>query len=76
MKFDAERNALGFASRDEVQEFHNQLSALVRLAMVQATKQIEDPAAAKDASRAVMKELRAVVRALNVLRTTLPRKTF
>jgi hypothetical protein len=76
MKFDASDNTLGFASRAEAEEFHLQLSALVRTAMVQATRHIEDPAEAKDASRGVMKEMRAVVRALNALRSTLPRKTF
>ena len=76
MRFDAEDNSLGFSSRAEAEEFHLQLSALLRTAMVQATRHIEDPAEAKDASREVMKEMRAVVRAINVLRSTLPRKTF
>ncbi len=76
MRFDSEHNTLDFSSRAEVEEFHLQLSSLVRLAMVQATRQIADPGEAKNASQGVMQELRAVVRTLNVLRAALPRKEF
>ncbi len=76
MKYDPEKVTLEFASREEVEEFHLQVSALVRLAMVQATRTVEDPEQAKDLSRDVMKEFRAVMRALNALRSGLPRKAF
>ncbi|MEZ4219413.1 MAG: hypothetical protein R3B13_00700 [Polyangiaceae bacterium] len=76
MKYDAEQNALGFKSQDEVEEFHRELSVLVRSAMINATRHIEDPQKAKEVSRGVMKDLRAVVRALNALRTSLPRRSF
>jgi hypothetical protein len=76
MKYTADAATLEFASLEEVNEFHLQLSALVRTAMVQATRHVEDPDQAKDLSREVMKEYRAVIRALNVLRASLPRKTF
>ncbi len=68
MKFDGEGQVLAFASREEVEQFHTELSALIRGAMVGATRHIEDPAAATEASREVMKEFRTLMRALNVLR--------
>jgi hypothetical protein len=76
MKYDAEALTLRFASLEEAEEFHVQVTALVRAAMVDATRTIEDPELAKNESRDVMKELRAVMRALNALRTGLPRKAF
>jgi hypothetical protein len=76
MKYDPESVTLEFASREEAEEFHVQVSALVRMAMVQATRTVEDPEQAKNLSKDVMKEFRAVIRALNALRSGLPRKAF
>ena len=76
MRLDPHSNTLAFASREELQELHDQLSALVRLAMLQASKHEEDPQKAKELTKNVMQELRTVVRFLNVAREHLPRKSF
>jgi hypothetical protein len=76
VKYDPETRALGFASEEELHEFHDELSRLIRSAMVSATRRIEDANLAKDASKEVMKEFHALVRTLNVLRANIPRKTF
>jgi predicted NAD-dependent protein-ADP-ribosyltransferase YbiA (DUF1768 family) len=76
MKFDPETLTLQFASQEEAVEFHVQVTALVRAAMVETTRAVEDPEQAKNLSRDVMKELRSVMRALNALRSGLPRKAF
>jgi hypothetical protein len=60
MKYDPEKVTLEFASREEAEEFHLQVSALVRVAMVQATRTVEDPEQALNLSRDVMTEFRAV----------------
>lgn len=76
MKLDPETNTLTFASREELQNLHDQLSSLVRLAMVQASKHEEDPHKAKELTKHVMQELRTVMRFLNVAREHLPKKSF
>jgi hypothetical protein len=76
MKYDATGLRLEFASAEEAKEFHLEVTALIRLAMVEATRAVEDPEQAKGLSRDVMKEYRAVMRALNALRSGLPRKEF
>ncbi len=76
MKYERESTTLSFRSQAEVEAFHGELSALVRAAMVQATRRVEDPQAAVGLSRQVMKDYRAVLRALNALRRGLPRKEF
>lgn len=68
MNYDGEGKVLRFSSKEEVEQFHAELSALIRGAMVGATRHIEDPEAAKAASREVMKEFHTLMRALNVLR--------
>lgn len=76
MKYERESATLNFRSQAEVEAFHAELSGLVRAAMIQATKAVEDPKAAVELSRAVMKDYRAVLRALNALWRGLARKTF
>lgn len=76
MRFDEKTTSLQFASAKEAQEFHLGISALVRGAMVEATRSVDDPERAKALSREVIKEYRAVMRALNAFRTVLPRKDF
>jgi hypothetical protein len=76
MRYDATTHSLAFASQSEVEEFHAQLVDLLRTAMITATRRIPDSQEAKVVSREVMKDHRAVMRALNVVRSSLPRKTF
>jgi hypothetical protein len=76
MTYDPKTRALGFASEEELGEFHDELSRLVRSAMVSATRHIEDPHQAKAASREVMKEFRALIRTLNVLRGSLTPRAY
>jgi hypothetical protein len=76
MKYDSTAHTLAFTSEEELRQFHLQLSALIRSAMVQATGTIEDPEQAKGVSRDVLHDFAIVVRALNTLRRGLPRKTF
>jgi hypothetical protein len=76
MRFDPDACSLSFASPSELQAFHDELSTLVRAAMVGATRHIADSDEAKKASQSVMRELRVSMRALNVMRAKLPRKTF
>lgn len=73
MKWDAEQQTLTFGSLAEAEDFHTQLSALLRSAMVSATRHIEDGAAAKELSKLVLQDHAAVMRVLNALRTGLPR---
>ena len=76
MRYDPETLSLGFSSQEEVEEFHSELVVLLRSAMVTATRRIPDSGKAKLVSREVMKDNRAVMRALNLVRHALPRKTF
>ena len=76
MKYRRDENNLSFSSEKEIQDFHLQLSALLRQTMVHATCRIEDPEQAKVASRRVMQEFPLLLRALNALRAGLPRKQF
>lgn len=73
MKWDPEVHTLTFGSLAEAEDFHTQLSALLRAAMVQATRHIEDGEAAKALSKVVLQDHAAVMRVLNALRTGLPR---
>ncbi len=76
MRYDTTTHSLAFASQAEVEEFHAQLVDLLRSAMVTATRRIPDSQQAKLVSREVMRDHRAVMRALNVVRSGVPRKTF
>ncbi|MFO0565102.1 MAG: hypothetical protein U0263_05540 [Polyangiaceae bacterium] len=68
MKYDGTARSLAFSSQEEAEAFHTELSALIRGAMVGATRHIEDAQVATEASREVMKEFHTLFRALNVLR--------
>lgn len=76
MSWDPATRALTFSSDEEVEAFHAQLSVLVRQAMMNATRHEPDAQRAKDLSREVMKELAAVMRALNALRAELTPKAY
>lgn len=76
MKCDGAEWTLAFSSQEELEQFHTELSALIRGAMVGATRQIEDAELAKQASKEVLQEFRTLMRALNAMRETLPRKAF
>lgn len=76
MKYDPETLSLGFASQEELDEFHSELVLLLRSAMITATRRIPDSQQAKEVSREVIKDNRAVMRVLNLVRRTLPRKAF
>jgi hypothetical protein len=76
MRYDASERSLSFGSPDETTAFHDQLSSLVRAAMVVATRRIEDASEAKNESRKVMQRYAVLLRTLNTLRTSLPRKQF
>ena len=74
MKFDEETRTLKFASLEEANDFHLELTHLVRCAMVDVNSRVTDPEQAKELSRDVMKQYRTVMRALNGMRRILPRK--
>jgi hypothetical protein len=76
MRYDGQARSLDFGSHDELLDFHAQLGSLIRMAMVLATRRIEDPAAAKQESKLVMQRYAVLMRTLNVLRASLPRKQF
>lgn len=73
MNYDGPAHTLAFASPEEAERFHAELSCLIRSIMVAATKRIEDPAAAKELSREIMQENATLFRALNALRAELTR---
>jgi len=74
MQYDPESKTLTFSSEQEVEQFHSQLSLLLRHAMVEASRGVEDAQQAKAISREVFKECAIVTRALNVLRGSLTRR--
>ncbi len=76
MNFDPETRALIFASPSEVEEFHRELTDLLREAMMHGTRHIEEAAQAKGVSQQLMRENRALMSALNLLRRYVPRKQF
>lgn len=76
MTWDGDKRTLTFSSQEELQAFHDELSVLLRTAMVNATRLVEDPQKAKELSRTVMQDNAAVMRMLNTLRTSLERKAF
>ena len=76
MTWDASTSSLTFASAEEAEAFHTELSMLLRAAMMTATRHIEDPEKAKALSRLVMQDNATVMRALNTLRTAMPRKAY
>jgi hypothetical protein len=76
MKYQPGSNSLCFGSRRELEEFHLELSSLIRSAMTEATRRIADPEQAKQHSRRVLKEYATLLRTLNTLRTSLPRRSF
>lgn len=76
MHYDESARSLSFGSPDEITAFHDQLSSLIRAAMVLATRRIEDASVAKTESRKVMQRYAVLLRTLNTLRTSLPRKQF
>jgi hypothetical protein len=73
VKLDPDTNTLTFENREELQALHDQLSVLVRMAMVQTTRHEEDADKAKELSKGVMQDLHTVMRFLNVARQHLPR---
>ena len=73
MKFDPETRTLSFHSAHEIDEFHRQLTMLLRLALNEASRGVEDGKEARKISQGVLKECAAVTRALNTLRSGLPR---
>ncbi|MBI2391687.1 MAG: hypothetical protein HYV09_19010 [Deltaproteobacteria bacterium] len=73
MRYDGEERALRFASEEEAERFHRELTTLIRSVMVATTKRIEDAEQAKELSREVMQENATLFRALNALRTALTR---
>lgn len=76
MKYESQSLSIAFSSQTEVESFHLQLSALLRAAMIQATCAEADADRARQLSQAVIKEFPVLVRALNALRSSLPRKKF
>lgn len=76
MRYDGSARSLSFGSSAETTEFHDQLSSLIRAAMVLATRRIEDTDEAKNESRKVMQRYAVLLRTLNTLRASLPRKQF
>jgi len=76
MKYDPAARALSFNSQEELEAFHQQLSSVVRAAMVGATRHIQDPQQAKLASSQVLKEISVLMRTLNVVRRNMSRKSF
>lgn len=76
MRYDGASRSLDFGSAGEVTAFHDQLSSLIRAAMVLATRRIEDANDAKLESRKVMQRYATLMRTLNALRASLPRKQF
>jgi len=74
MRFDPDSRALRFASTEELERFHHELSALVRQATFAAHSSEEDAEAARALSREVFREFSVVMRTLNALRKHLPRQ--
>ena len=73
MDYDPEHRTLSFSTEREVEQFHSQLSALLRSVMFEASKQIEDAEQAKAVTKEVFREFAVVTRVLNTLRGALPR---
>lgn len=73
MHYDRASRTLTFGSDEEAGQFHDELSALLRHAMIEATRTVQDAEQAKAISREVFKECATVTRALNAFRKELPR---
>jgi len=74
MKFDPDSRSLRFASTEELERFHGELSALMREATVAASSTEKDAEAARARSQEVLRTFGVVMRALNALRQHLPRQ--
>lgn len=76
MRFEPDTRSLVFASQAELESFHRELTELLRQAMMDATRQVEDPTQATRVSQQLMRENRVAMSALNQLRRHLPKKQF
>lgn len=76
MKYDPHAHTLTFASAEEVERFHLQLTALLRETMVAATRRLADSQEARRTSRKIMRHYVLLMRTINTLRRELPRKSL
>lgn len=70
MKYDPAAHALQFATDEEVERFHAEVTALLRDAVTHASRH-GDADAGKAAAREVFKQFATVLRSLNALRAHL-----
>lgn len=68
MRFDPDALTLRFGSRDEIDRFHRDLTALLRAAIAAGAAQAEDPAEGAAHAQETMRAYATVTRALNALR--------
>ncbi|MGK5084932.1 hypothetical protein WDW37_16715 [Bdellovibrionota bacterium FG-1] len=74
MKYDAQSSTLQFSSAAQVEQFHAQMTQLLREAMIAAGNEIKDPHEAAQRAQAVFEEYSSVILVLNELRSGLPRR--
>ncbi len=68
MNFDAETKTLRFASAEELEAFHTELTSLLREVTVSVSASTPDAAQARERAREVLREFRVIARILNAIR--------
>ena len=68
MKLDSETHTLRFASAEELDSFHRELTILLREVTVSVTGSTKDAVEARDRAKEVLREFRVVARLINTLR--------
>ena len=68
MKYEPESRTLQFASPEELDSFHRELTALLREVTASVSSTTPDANAARDRAREVLREFKVVTRILNAIR--------
>lgn len=73
MKYEPDSRTLQFASAEELDAFHLELTALLREVTVSVSSTTQDATQARDRAREVLREFKVVTRILNALRRRVDR---
>ncbi len=68
MNFDPAQRTLQFSSDEELAEFHQEMTALLREVTVSVSASTQDAAQARTRALEVLKEFKVIARLLNTLR--------
>lgn len=73
MKYEPETRTLQFASPEELESFHRELTALLREVTIAVSGATPDASQARERAREVLREFKVVTRILNAVRKGNPR---